>query len=157
VKKSGRKSIMVWAVIARDGVGRIHICNESVNAAYYQRILREEVPLSKLMLQVGDCYWVQDNASAHWARSTQAMLGELGLENVHHPPCSPDLNPIEHMWAIMKRKLNENPCTSLADLETRIKDIWYDMDEAVVRTVVESMPTRLEEVLKANGGYTRYW
>jgi transposase len=48
---------------------------------------------------------MQDNAPVHTARIIKALLEELGINIMVWPPYSPDLNPIENLWAIMKVKI----------------------------------------------------
>jgi transposase len=45
---------------------------------------------------------MHDNAASHRADSTRELLRENKVKIIKHPPYSPDLNPIEHVWAKMK-------------------------------------------------------
>ena len=74
------------------------------------------------------------------------------------PAQSPDINPIEHLWAIIKRKLNEyeQPPNGMIQLWERIKAIWSNIDEDICMNLIESMPRRIEAVLKAKGKWTNY-
>jgi transposase len=55
-------------------------------------------------LQPGDIF-MHDNASVHTARIIKALLEELGVDLMVLPPYSPDLNPIENLWALMKAEI----------------------------------------------------
>lgn len=46
-----------------------------------------------------------DNASWHKAKTVQDFLKNNNIQYLYQPPYSPDLNPIEHCWANIKRKL----------------------------------------------------
>ena len=74
------------------------------------------------------------------------------------PAQSPDLNPIKHLWVHLKRQLAAYPTPSsgINDLWERTQREWEAIDTAVVQNLIESMPRRVEEVIKARGGYTNY-
>ncbi|POM64603.1 Transposase [Phytophthora palmivora] len=151
--KSSRKSLMVWSSITAEGVGTLHFCEESVTGDYYRRMLRQEIPTTKAFMGLtGETLFVHDNAPAHTAKLTAGCLRELKLISLGHPPQSPDLNPIENVWFIMKKELQKNPATSIDDLKVKLLDIWTSIDDDVVRKCVLSMPKRLKAVLASKGG-----
>lgn len=52
---------------------------------------------------------MQDGAPAHRTNNTQAEETKLGITQLDRPACSPDLNPIETVWRIMKKRLQDLP------------------------------------------------
>ncbi len=73
-------------------------------------------------------------------------------------PQSPDLNPIEHLWDVVEREIcivDVQP-TNLQQLRDAIMSIWTKISEDSFQHLVESMPRRINAVLKAKGGPTRY-
>ncbi len=59
---------------------------------------------------------------------------------------------------IVKRKLEafETPSEGIIGLWDCIQDVWNDTPAAECRKLIESMPRRMEAVIKAKGGYTKY-
>lgn len=69
------------------------------------------------------------------------------------------MNPIEHMWALLKRKLNEyeSPPKGVQELYERVVDIWYNqITREDCLKVIDSMPDRIQAVIKAKGYWTKY-
>ncbi|KAF8835175.1 hypothetical protein BDN67DRAFT_913506, partial [Paxillus ammoniavirescens] len=71
---------------------------------------------------------------------------------------SPDLNPIENLWFTLKRRLVEypEPPKGIAELWERVEREWERIEVATCQGLIQSMPRRVQEVLKAKGGYTSY-
>ena len=74
------------------------------------------------------------------------------------PAHSPDLNPIEHLWSHLKRRLAEYEVEpkGMLELWERVQVEWDKIEPEVCQKLIESMPKHVEAVLKAKGGYTRY-
>ena len=71
---------------------------------------------------------------------------------------SPDLNPIGHLWEHIKRRLAEyeTPPSGILELWDRVEVEWDKIAPEVCQNLIESMPRRVEAVLKAKGGHTKY-
>ena len=74
------------------------------------------------------------------------------------PGNSPDLNPIENLWAIIKRRLLEQDCSTMSQLIEAIISIWFRDDEIVktCQKLIESIPERISQVIKNRGGHISY-
>ena len=74
------------------------------------------------------------------------------------PSFSPDLNPIENLWAILKRRLAayESPPTSVSNFFERVSEEWNKIDQNLCKSLIESMPDRIQAVIKSKGGQTKY-
>lgn len=73
--------------------------------------------------------FLQDNAKIHTSKATSNYLRRKRYEVVSHPPYSPDLNPIEKVWASMKRELKRNSKNfkSIKSLTKASKDVWNQL------------------------------
>jgi transposase len=74
------------------------------------------------------------------------------------PENSPDLNPIENLWQIIKTRLEKMDCTTVAKLISYVFKLW-NKDEKIAencRTLVDSMPKRIHEVITNRGGHISY-
>lgn len=151
-------SIMIWGAITANGRAGIWImpADTTINAKTYIEILQEKLPLH---LSIQNCsIFQQDGAPCHTAKSVKAWLQSAGITLLEKwPGSSPDLNPIENVWSTMKNKIAAYKPSSLMDLRQKILQVWtQEISSEYCRKLVESMPSRISAVLKANGRHTKY-
>lgn len=72
------------------------------------------------------------------------------------PSQSPDINPIEHLWDELEHRMKPYSPKNKEELWRILKHEWDGIGRDVTSKLVDSMPKRLEEVLKNKGGPTRY-
>ncbi len=70
---------------------------------------------------------------------------------------SPDLNPIENLWGIVKRKMRDTRPNNADDLKATVKETWASIPPQQCHKLITSMPRRIEAVIKAKGAPTKYW
>jgi transposase len=82
---------------------------------------------------------------------------ENNIEVLPHPAMSPDLNPIEHLWDMMGRRLRdlERQPINLQELGAALQQIWHEIPQATIRPCI-NMHNRLQEVIRRRGGNTPY-
>ena len=72
------------------------------------------------------------------------------------PSMSPDLNPIDHLWGILKRKVEERKVSNIHQLRHVIMGEGKRTPVTTCEALVTSMPKRVKAVLENNGGHTKY-
>lgn len=108
--------------------------------------------------------WQHDGASCHRSFETQDNLYRRNIPSIDHPPYSPDLNLIEHVWSWMKRYIQEHyffayydaKSISLDTLRNIITEAWNAVPDSYINTLYESWWRRCQAVIDARGGPTRY-
>lgn len=152
--------IMVWGIISFHGAGRLHLVEGSMNQVQYLRVLQTRVVRQMAeWFPEGDGVFQQDKAPAHTAKRCQEYLQQQRFRILQWPGNSPDLNCIENLWAIIKRKLaKEGGCRTANELIVKVIRIW-NHDAAlpdILHSLVDSMPRRIQSVITAKGGHTKY-
>lgn len=153
-------SVHAWGLIGWDGVGPIRQVVGTLNAErYIQQIIYDLPDLLQIRCwgtQEKACFQ-QDNARAHSARRTQEFLAANGVQVLPWPANSPDLNPVEHIWAHVNRRVRAHgrPRTQ-AELWQWVHEEWHTTPRHLVRKLIASMPRRLAEVAENEGGPIHY-
>jgi hypothetical protein len=114
-----------------------------------------------------DCFVVEDGSRVHGRTDTKRNKGlcnkarvECFIYTLDWPPSSPDLNPIENVWRILKQKLrNRKPYGGwkLKELQEAVQDIWEnEITVEDFNKYIDSLPERLEKVRFRKGGQTHW-
>ena len=97
--------------------------------------------------------FMQDGDPCHRANSVKAWLEENHMPLLPWCARSPDLNPIENIWAFIDRKLCKTRITNLEQLKDVLHAEWLAIPREMCMTLVESIPKRVFMFWKAKGGY----
>jgi transposase len=158
--KFGGGCLMMWGCITVHGVGFACRIDGNMDAELYTRILGGELlsTLDHYGLERASIIFQQDNDPKHTSKMARRWLDSNGIQVLEWPPQSPDLNPIEHAWDFLKRRLagHETVAAGINELWTRVEQEWERIPDQFCKNLIESMPRRVAAVLKAKGGYTNY-
>ena len=153
------EKIMVWGIISVHGTGRLEIVEGIMNQHKYKDVLQRRL-LPQLRDWYGDreCIFMQDGAPCHKARSVMTFLQNKNIRLLEWPGNSPDLNPIEGLWNELKREVLKTPFTTKRELIEKLIDTWHRSDRirCLAGKFIESMPRRVQAVIKMKGGHTKY-
>ena len=150
---------MVWGCFSWRGRGALEFLKkgEMMNGARYWQILEEKLEL--FMHQHGTTHFLQDGAPCHKSKLVSAWFQQPpAIQLIDWPGNSPDLNPIENCWSWMKTQLQDCKATSIPELQRHIQELWTQSmgDNPYLWSLVESMPSRLQEVISRDGNTTKY-
>jgi transposase len=158
--KFGGGSLMMWGCMTWQGVGYAAKIDGRMDGDLYLQILKDDLlnTLQYYGLNPSNIIFQQDNDHKHTCRLVRGWLEEQDFTTMVWPAQSPDLNPIEHLWGYLKRRLAgyEYPPNGVHELWERVQVEWEKITAEECQTLIESMPRRVQAVLRAKGGYTKY-
>jgi transposase len=159
-KKFGGGKLMVWCCITYEGVGFAAKIDDILDADLYCEILRDELmnTINYYNFEMEEVIFQQDNDPKHTSNKAKETLEDLGLKVMSWPSQSPDLNPIEHFWKHLKEQLKKknrlfaNQDEQWEALQNELKE----ENKVLCQNLIASMPQRIQAVINAKGGHTKY-
>ncbi len=139
--KHGDESVMVWGCMSAAGTEELQFIEGTMNANMYCDILKQRLG-HRAVFQ-------HDNDPKHTSKTGDGLAKDW-------PSMSPDLNPIEYLWGILKRKVEERKVSNIHQLRDVVMEEWKRTPVATCEALVNSMPKRVKVVLEHNGGHTKY-
>ena len=102
---------------------------------------------------------MDDNARPHRSRAVIECLRQNAISTLPWPARSPDLNPLEHLWDILGRKIREitPPVQTLLELEAALHREWQQIPQQRIQRLVQGMRRRLDATIAVQEGYIKYW
>lgn len=152
---NSRSRVMVWGCISSRGPGPLAFVDGIINSQSYIHTLRthlvsylEDLPLNTLRHVV----FQQDNATPHTSAATRTFLQQSRIVVPFWPSLSPDLSPIENVWALMKRQIRKMRPNTVGKLRECITLAWHAVvTQALCQKLYSKMKLRLAGVLSKRG------
>jgi len=143
---------MVWGGISNFGKTSLYFVEESLNGKKYRELLLEHRQEIKEIFARRRWWFQQDSAPCHRANVTkQHIERNLTKRILPHPAQSPDLNPIELIWANMKVFVERRRPNNKTELKDAVKMAWRNINIKFIRKCIEGLKGKMEKVIKNNG------
>ena len=158
--KFGGGSLVIWGCMTPQGVGYMCKIDGRMDAELYTSILQDDLlaTVEFYGLDREELIFQQDNDPKHTSKRASKWFKDNDINVLKWPAQSPDLNPIEHLWSHLKRQLSayEAPAAGIHELWEWVQVEWEKIPPRVCVELIESMPRRVQAVIKAKGGNTKY-
>lgn len=162
-RRSSRLSLAYWGWMSAAGPGELTRIDTRMDAVEYIRIL-EDVMLPSVRLLYPPptpITFVQDNSSVHTSRIVREWFNEHpDIVPLNWPPKSPDLNPIENLWAIMGQMWEHDldaPPRNRQTLHGHVTRIWESLrGRPTCHNLVTSVSGRMQETIDNHGLWTSH-
>ena len=154
--KHGGGNVMVWGCMSAASAGELYFIEGNMNSNMYCEILQQSI-IPSLQKLGSRAVFQHDNDSKHTSKTTIALLKRLRVKVMDWPSMSSDLNPIEHLWEILKRKVEVCKVSNICQLRDIVMEEWKSIPVTTCEALVNSMPRRVKAVLDNDGGHTKYW
>lgn len=113
------KTVSIIGAIRRGHKPRLMTHRGSVNGAIFRRFVRKCLTP---FLRRGDLV-VMDNLNMHKSLATRRLIEAAGATPIYLPTYSPELNPIELLWAHLKRQLRKLAIDSEPQLRRAVRQL----------------------------------
>ena len=127
--------------------------DENQHSANYTTMLEKHMVPWADAVYTNNYIFQQDNASIHASRYSINWFTKGGISLLKWPARSPDLNPIENLWAFFVRRIyaDNQHYSKVYELKEAIKNAWDDTDSLVLLKLILSISKWCEGFLRANG------
>ena len=152
-KHSGK--IHVWVAITIFGKLSIRTFRENSNSERSSNIIKEYlIPPANLMYPYG---WIllQDGSPCHKGDAKHILYYEVPYV-LKWPSKSPDINPIENVWHILKSQIRKRLPTDIEDLEKVIHEEWQNLNNQIISNIACSFEFHIKNLYNRKGHMLNY-
>ena len=150
---------MFWGCFSYYRVGPLKPVEGMMNSEKYLDVLTKKViPEMARKFPEGSGIFQQDLAPCHTSRKVKNFISLNHMLVLNWPGNSPDLNPMENLWSIIKLRLRRRDCTTMVKLIEAINNCWYrdlSIQENCIK-LIDSMPKRVKSVLTSCDSHVCY-
>lgn len=146
----------VWGGVSSLGTTPLCVFEGNLTSERYTDILETYLLPNAQVFYGNDWILQQDNDPKHTAKHSKQWFQDKQITVLDWPSYSPDLNPIENIWGIMKETVNQKALTKIEDMKREVERYWDTITHETLTSLIDSMPTRINLCLEANGDLIKY-
>ena len=147
---------MFWGAISIESRSPLVPSTARMNSQGYCDIIRDMFIPFVTRTRTRRFFLQQDNAPAHVSKHTREFFDTNKVKTFEWPANSPDLNPIENIWSILKRNVSERTPANLTELSQVASEEWLKISTETIRKTILTMKKRILQVIERNGAKCDY-
>lgn len=151
--------VNVWGCFSSNGFGRIWCFRENLNAKLLCTIYKHNLlPTARNQFGLKSNSWKlqEDNDPKHTSKLATEWRSKYGVQKIDWPSMSPDLNPIENVWKLLKMNVAKRKIRTYKSLVAAIKKEWKALPMELASALVQSMKNRVYNVIENDGDFILY-
>ncbi|KAK2964297.1 putative Transposable element Tc3 transposase [Blattamonas nauphoetae] len=151
-------TVGVWAAIGVGFKSDIEFTPKSVNGTTYSQIVAKHLGNERMTSKNENRILLSDNAPWHKSKVAIQALRSAKIDIQYNPPLSPDMNPIENIWAWMSDRIYQGgkQYKTKEELKSQIEHTWNELDQDTINKFCRSFGSRVGELIRKDGQLTKY-
>lgn len=153
------QKVHVYGCFCEAGFGKLTVFTGLLNKERMLKLYKSTLPpFAKKFYGNDNSNWMllEDNDPKHKSGLCNTWKRENDIEQMIWPPQSPDCNPIENVWSLMKARLKGNRLRTTQQLTSFLKRQWNSFSREYARNLSQSMPSRCARVIEKQGEWIKY-
>ncbi|KFM70164.1 Transposable element Tcb2 transposase, partial [Stegodyphus mimosarum] len=148
----GGSGVLVWSGIILGSRTDLHVQIETMTSQIYRDVILEQHVRLFRDAMGAQFVFMDDNARPHRANIVSECIHSEESTRMDWPAFSPDLNPVEHVWDMLGRRVaaRQPPPTCLPELRRALLFEWCNIPQDQIDNLILSMPRRYITVYNAN-------
>ncbi|GFS77084.1 transposable element Tc3 transposase [Trichonephila clavipes] len=149
---------LVWGGIILGSRTDLHVQSVTMTGHIYRDVILEQHARLFRGTMGAEFLFMDDNARPHRANIVDECLQLEDIPRMDWPEYSPDLNPIEHVWDMLCRRIaaRQPPLTCLPKLRRALLDEWCNIPQDQIDNLILNMPRRCKACIASSGRHTPY-
>lgn len=151
-----RQKVMAWGGFSIQGRTPFYTFTKIMDSEMYIQILKDYLLPTAHRMFGSRWRLVQDNDPKHKSKKTMEFLSQRKIEVLDWPANSPDLNPIENLFSIIKNNVEKRRPENIEDLKQMMSEEWEAIPQKTLINLVNSMQQRCNSCIIATGERIKY-
>jgi len=151
--------VNAWCCLSAVGFGRIVLFKENLTSTFLCNNIYRNGLLPTAREHFGrakEWLLLEDNDPKHRSKFSVKWKQDHHIKTLPWPSLSPDVNPVENLWGVLKVKVAAHRPKTVKGLIRAIKKEWDDLPQEFASNLMNSMKRRVDSLIDANGDYIMY-
>jgi transposase len=145
---------MVSGGLSYHGVGKLIFYMGTMDSECYRKTL--DLYKEDIIRLNPNLYLMQDNAAPHCSKANKEYISQKFSNFLHlWPANSPDLNPIEGLWAILQERLHQRTYNSVEEMKKQLIYLWNRIPKQLCERLVNSFNYKIRQIRQSGSRFNR--